>query len=277
VNEVFSGRFSKMRANPGNPVQYSLHYEDQQLDMNTLLGKTLRVEYGQQIRCCHCQRVTKKSFNQGYCYPCFQKLAQCDRCIMSPELCHFAAGTCREPEWGETHCMQPHIVYLANSSGLKVGITRQTQVPTRWIDQGAIQALPVLSVSSRHLSGLAEDLFREWLPDRTNWRKLLKNEIEAVDLLAEREALQMKAKEGIEQLRARFPDESIEWLIETPVDFEYPSLAWLEKAKTYNLDKTPVIEDRLIAIRGQYLILEQAALNVRKFTSYDVKISVLES
>ena len=194
-----------MRVSADQPVSYTLELGNEIVDLNALLGKKIHLTYTGMIRCCHCQRVTKKSFNQGFCYPCFQKLAQCDRCIMSPELCHYHEGTCREPEWGEQHCMQPHIVYLANSSGLKVGITRAGQVPVRWMDQGAVSAVPVMSVSSRYMSGLVEDLLRTWVNDRTNWRKMLKHEVEEIDLLQERANLRDKAEDGVKNYTGRAP------------------------------------------------------------------------
>ena len=267
------GRLAKMPVTHQSPVQYTLRVGDLELDANSLIGKRLKVVFESEIRCSNCQRLTKKSFNQGFCYPCFQKLASCDKCIMSPELCHYAAGTCREPSWGEANCMQPHIVYLANSTGLKVGITRHTQVPTRWMDQGAIQALPIARVSSRRLSGLIENKLREWVNDRTNWRKMLKHEVEEMDLPAERDALFEHVDSYLTQLRLNQPKETIEWLSDAQLySFDYPSIAWPEKAKTYNLDKTPEIHDRLQAVKGQYLIFEQAALNIRKYGSYDVSI-----
>lgn len=140
------GGLRKMSAQLDAPVSYAFRLDEQVLPVNPLLGQHLRIEFLGAIHCTHCGRKTKKSFAQGYCYPCFTKLAQCDSCIMSPERCHYAAGTCREPAWGEQFCMTDHIVYLANSSGVKVGITRASQVPTRWIDQGASQALPILRV-----------------------------------------------------------------------------------------------------------------------------------
>lgn len=276
MKELGAGRLAKMRVAHECPVEYQLELEGELIDMNALLGQRLRIEHKALIRCCHCSRVTKKSFNQGYCYPCFKKLAQCDRCIMSPELCHYAQGTCREPEWGESHCMREHVVYLANSSGLKVGITRDTQVPTRWIDQGAIQAVPLMRVSSRRLSGLVEDALKEWLPDKTNWRRMLKHEVEPIDLLAERDRVMELAEELVYEIAAEHPEESMEWCEDEVWEFEYPSLAWPSKASTYNFDKTPLIEDRLMAIKGQYLIFEKACLNIRKFTSYDVTVSLLE-
>ena len=147
---VIAGAVAKMKAHlDGDLAIYSMPIGDQLVPMNALIGKMLTLDFQGQINCVHCGRLTKKSFNQGYCYPCFQRLAQCDICIVSPEKCHYAAGTCRDPEWGESHCMIDHVVYLANSSGVKVGITRGTQVPTRWIDQGAVSALPIFRVRTR--------------------------------------------------------------------------------------------------------------------------------
>lgn len=273
MKEIFSGRLAKMLNEHTSPVSYFLKKDQSTVQLNQLIGHRIKFVSNGEIRCCYCQRPTKKSFNQGFCYPCFQKLARCDRCIMSPELCHFKAGTCREPEWAESHCLQPHIVYLANSSGLKVGITRQTQIPTRWIDQGAIQALPIIAVSSRHLSGLVEVILKEWVADKTNWRKMLKHDVEDMDLSAERDRLLVLAQDQIQALREDYPGEDIICLDDGELfEFEYPSRQWPEKIKTYNLDKTVVFEDTLMAIKGQYLIFESGCLNVRKYTSYDVTI-----
>lgn len=139
--EIGTGPLEKMRTELAAPVAYALPLGDRQVPLAEHIGSLLRIEFLGVITCSHCGRRSKRSFGQGYCYPCFQRLAQCDTCIVKPETCHFHLGTCREPDWAVTACMVPHVVYLANSSGLKVGITRSTQVPTRWIDQGATQAL----------------------------------------------------------------------------------------------------------------------------------------
>jgi hypothetical protein len=170
-------------------VQYSLKVDEQLISLNELVGKPLKLEFNSCIHCSNCGRKTKKSYSQGFCYPCMIKLACCDLCIMSPERCHYDAGTCREPEWGEQFCMTDHIVYLANSSGVKVGITRLNQIPTRWIDQGAIQALPILRVKTRQQSGLVEDVIRQHVADKTNWRTMLKGEVTKMDLVAKRDEL----------------------------------------------------------------------------------------
>src|SRR5690625_4809408 len=173
--ELFeAGRLQKMAAALNEPVSYGLRLDDQTLPLNDLMGRHIELNFTGAIFCHHCGRKTNKSFSQGYCYPCFKSLAQCDICIVSPEKCHYSAGTCREPEWGDTHCMIEHVVYLANSSGIKVGITRHSQVPTRWIDQGAVQSLPILRVQTRQQSGLVEAALRQHVSDRTNWRAMLK-------------------------------------------------------------------------------------------------------
>ena len=153
-SQIAEGQLRKMVTEHAEPVNYEMPLGESRVPMNPLVGQRLVLEYLGKINCLHCGRKTNKSFNQGYCYPCFTRLAQCDSCIVSPEKCHYAAGTCREPEWGEANCMIDHVVYLANTSGLKIGITRNTQVPTRWMDQGAIQSLPIFRVAICRSSAL---------------------------------------------------------------------------------------------------------------------------
>src|SRR5690554_5091465 len=203
------GNLRKLDSRLETPVSYRLPAQSeseglQLTPLNELLGQGLRLRYTGQINCVHCNRQTNKSFNQGYCYPCFQSLAQCDSCIIHPERCHFDQGTCREPAWGEEFCMRDHIVYLANSSGAKVGITRSTQIPTRWIDQGAVQALPIIRVRSRLQSGALEVLYRRYVTDKTNWRDMLRGADQQVDLIAERDRLMELCKPDIDELMQRF-------------------------------------------------------------------------
>ncbi|WP_089796852.1 DUF2797 domain-containing protein [Halomonas korlensis] len=263
-----------MAIEPGAPARYTLRAGEHRRDLNAVLGKPLSLEWTGAIACTHCGRATKKSFAQGHCYPCFKKLAQCDTCIMKPELCHFFAGTCREPAWGERHCFQPHVVYLANASGLKVGITRATQVPTRWLDQGAVQALPILRVETRQQSGFVEVLFKEEVSDRTNWRAMLKGDTVALDLAAERDRLLARLEGGLANLRERFGDDAIQVLDDSPVAFDYPVLEYPTKVASHNLDKTPRISGTLLGLKGQYLILDSGVINLRKYTGYEVKVSV---
>lgn len=273
---IASGAIAKMRTQLGNPVEYFLPVGDAEVAMNALIGKRLQLEFLNQINCCHCGRLTKKSFNQGYCYPCFTKLAQCDNCIVSPEKCHYDAGTCREPEWGETHCMTDHIVYMANSSGLKVGITRASQIPTRWIDQGAVQAIPLLRVSSRMQSGLVEVACKEFVADKTNWRAMLKGECDLLDMQREAADLLSKAAPAIAALQGEYGIDKIAILdAADSVSIDYPVLQHPNKVTSFNLDKDPVVEGTLQGIKGQYLIFDSGVINMRKYTSYHLQIAEL--
>lgn len=254
-------------------VQYSFRLGEEQVAVNPLIGKTLRLEYLGAIHCSHCGKRTKTSYSQGYCYPCMTKLAQCDLCIMAPERCHYDAGTCREPSWGEQFCMTDHVVYLANSSGIKVGITRATQLPTRWLDQGASQALPIMRVATRQQSGLVEDVLRSQVPDRTNWRALLKGEAEVLDLPAIRDEIFNACAEGIHALQQRFGVQAIQPLADAEVvQMRYPVEAYPSKIVSFNLDKTPIVEGTLLGIKGQYLIFDTGVINIRKYTAYQLAV-----
>jgi hypothetical protein len=201
------------------------------------------------------------------------KLAQCDVCIMAPEKCHYDAGTCREPSWGEQFCMTDHVVYLANSSGIKVGITRATQLPTRWLDQGASQALPIMRVATRQQSGLVEDVLRSQVPDRTNWRALLKGDAEVLDLPAIREQVFEACADGLRELQGRFGLQAIQPLPDAEVvQMNYPVEAYPKKIVSFNLDKDPVAEGTLLGIKGQYLIFDTGVINIRKYTAYQLAV-----
>ncbi|WP_342632143.1 DUF2797 domain-containing protein [Marinobacter alkaliphilus] len=271
-----TGRLRKMPARAGDPVTYTLKVGDTPIALNELIGRQVRFDYDGVIRCIHCDRTTKKSFNQGYCYPCFRKLAACDSCIMSPEKCHFHLGTCREPEWGEQNCMVEHVVYLANSSGLKVGITRASQVPTRWIDQGAVDAIPMLRVASRYLAGLAEVACKAHVADRTNWRAMLKGDVPELDLVQERQRLLAVIEPDLAELLRTHGEDSLRVVDEASLGLGYPVQVWPSKVKTHNLDKSPDVEGRLEGIKGQYLMLDTGVINIRKFTGYEVRFRVLD-
>jgi len=272
--EIGRGAISKMSASLETPtVQYAFRLGDTEVPVNPLIGSTLRLEYLGAIHCTHCGRKTKTSFSQGYCYPCMTKLAQCDVCIMSPERCHYDAGTCRDPSWGEQFCMTDHVVYLANSSGVKVGITRATQLPTRWLDQGASQALPIVRVATRQQSGFVEDLLRTQVADRTNWRALLKGDAEPVDLLSVRDQLFESCAEGMNELQARFGLQAVQPLLDVePVEIRYPVERYPTKIVSFNLDKNPIVEGTLMGIKGQYLIFDTGVINIRKYTAYQLAV-----
>lgn len=249
-------------------IQYQLPIGEQRIELNPLIGKTLSLHFQGNIACKHCGRKSKKSYSQGFCFPCMQKLAQCDLCIMKPEMCHHHLGTCREPEWGEKNCMIPHYVYLANTSGLKVGITRQ--IPTRWIDQGATQALPIFKVSTRLQSGLVEIALAEFIADKTNWRAMLKGSAEPIDLITKAEELNPLIADKLAGIRLKFGSDAVEELNEKIVNLHFPVTEYLTKISSFNFDKTPSVSGTLLGIKGQYLIFDTGVINIRKFSSYHI-------
>ncbi|WP_407333695.1 DUF2797 domain-containing protein [Enterovibrio sp. 27052020O] len=265
-----TGTLSKMKSTLDNGVHYSLPVGDNDVALNALIGKPLTLTYTGNIYCDACGNKTNKSFSQGHCFPCTRKLARCDMCILKPETCHFAEGTCREPEWGEKFCMTDHVVYLSNTSGLKVGITRASQIPTRWIDQGATQALPILRVKSRHLSGLVEIAIAEFLADKTNWRTMLKGDNADIDLKEEARRLLPKIDAKIFSLRLQYGFDAVEPVQHDIVEISYPVAEHPSKITSLNFDKEPVISGVLKGIKGQYLIFDTGVINIRKFTGYEI-------
>jgi len=269
----YSGNIQKMVTSLSLPVEYHLPIGDQLVNMNELIGTSITLTHSGEINCIACGRKTSKSYNQGYCYPCFQSLAQCDMCIMKPETCHYDKGTCREPEWGEEHCMRDHFVYLANSSGIKVGITRGSQIPTRWMDQGASQALPIFKVKNRLISGLLEVVLKNHVSDRTDWRKMLKGEPELKDLAVVRDELVAISEREITALDKKLGDGGMQFLDnEKIVDINYPVETYPTKVSSLNFDKTPEISGILNGIKGQYLMLDKGVLNMRKFGGYKIEL-----
>lgn len=279
ISEI--GAVEKLTAqlDKNNLVQYQLPLAaitndgaQQSIALNPLIGKMLTLQFHSKIACKHCGKTTKKSYSQGFCYPCMTKLAQCDMCIMKPQTCHHHLGTCREPQWGEQHCMVDHYVYLANTSALKVGITRHTQIPTRWIDQGATQALPIFKVSTRLQSGLVETALAEFIGDKTNWRAMLKGSNEAIDLKAKANILVPKIKQRLADITLNFGDDAVQLLDENVVAISYPVSQYLTKISAFNFDKTATVSGILLGIKGQYLIFEQGVINMRKFSSYQISV-----
>ena len=274
---IASGNLRKMLTQLSTQVHYQLPIGEERVDLNPLIDSHLAFEFTGTINCVACSRKTSKSFNQGHCFPCFRKLAACDTCIMSPEKCHFDQGTCREPDWAENNCFVDHIVYLANTSGIKVGITRHSQVPTRWMDQGATQAQPIARVRHRQLSGLLETSLANHVKDKTAWQTMLNGDGERVSLEEKRQLLMDLCADDISSLQDRFGLQAITLLEGEPtVDITYPVMEFPTKVKAHNFDKTPRVEGRLMGIKGQYLIFDTGVLNIRKFGGYHVHLETMQ-
>lgn len=253
------------------PISYSLVLGDEQVNLNPLIGSEIELTYLQEIFCIQCNRRTTKSFQQGYCYPCYKKLMDCNLCIIFPERCKHPHETCPDT-WEHAHCTKDHIVYMANSSGLKVGITRHTQVPTRWIDQGATQAIPLFKVKDRSTSGRIEVVLKKYLNDKTNWRKMLNHPVPLFDLTAAKEQLLTDARGDLDQFFAENP--SCEFLDEPPVQLSYPILESPKKITAVSFEKESNISGKLMGIKGQYLLFENKVINIRKHGGYKVSLSM---
>ncbi|TNE53531.1 MAG: DUF2797 domain-containing protein [Bacteroidetes bacterium] len=266
--ELSSGILHKMLVEQGEPIQYYLNLEDK-VEMNPLIGKEIYLRWEGIIECISCQKVTKKSFGQGFCYKCFTSAPESAECIVRPELCRAHLGEGRDPEWEERNHNQPHVVYLAVSSAVKVGVTRATQIPTRWIDQGASAAIKLAEVPNRYEAGVLEVELKQHFTDKTHWQKMLRNEVdESVDLEEE--------KWSLEEV---LPGDMLEYFSEDDeiFEFHYPVLDYPDKVRSLNFEKTDLIEGRLLGIKGQYLLFEGGAvINLRKFTGYRVSIGVLD-
>jgi len=262
------GNLLKMKTELQSDVQYYLNIGSEQVYMNDLIGQEIELTYLNQINCIRCGRKTNKSFFQGHCYPCFINAPETAPCIVNPEKCQAQEGIARDMEWSKEHCLIDHYVYLAVSSGLKVGVTRHNQIPTRWIDQGAHEAVKLAKAPNRHIAGLIEVDLKQYFADKTNWQQMLKNQVKnPVDLLEQKQ----KASEILsESLQAYLLDDSQKY------EIHYPVKAYPTKVKSVSFDKTPHYQGKLKGIKGQYLIFEDnAVFNIRKHNGYLARLKTV--
>ena len=261
------GNLLKMRVEQGRPVRYFLPLGDQEIFLNDLLGKEISLFFNGRINCISCGKLTKTSFGQGFCYSCLQTSPEASESVLRPELSKAHFGIARDLEWAARHDLIDHYVYLALSADVKVGVTRNHQVPTRWIDQGASAAVIVAQTPNRHIAGIIEVWLKQFYTDKTNWRDMLLNKPDKeTDLLEEKQnALRFLPAEL--QKYAAATDEITR--------IEYPALHFPEKIKSLSFDKQPEIRDVLTAIKGQYLIFDSgSALNIRKHSGYHISVTV---
>lgn len=262
----YKGVLQKMITELASPVQYYLQLEDDFINVNQLLNKTIEITFVK-YECLNCH-LDNPIYRQGFCKSCFFEIPQAADWIMRPELSTAHLGKeDRDLEYEKKVQLQPHIVYLANSSNVKVGVTRKTQIPTRWIDQGAHEAIEIVEVPNRFLAGITEIALKEHVSDKTNWRKMLTNTIIDVDLLNEKEKL------------AKFiPEEVKPYYLENnskETEIEFPVLNYPEKVKSLNLGKTPTYTGVLKGIKGQYVIFEDnTVFNIRGSEGYYIKLSL---
>ena len=262
----FEGVLTKMETENGKPVQYYLLLQSNFINVNQLLNKTVAFTF-LKFQCLNCG-LNKPIFRQGFCKSCFFEVPQAADWVMHPELSKAHLGIeDRDLEYEKKVQLQPHIVYLANSSSVKVGVTRKSQVPTRWIDQGAHEAIEIVEVPNRYLAGITEIALKEHVSDKTNWRTMLKNEIKDEDLVTWRS-----------KLKPFIPPEAQPYFIEnnSETQLDFPVLQYPLKPNSLNLVKEQEYSGILKGIKGQYLIFEdQTVFNIRGNEGLYVGISVL--
>lgn len=257
-----AGQLRKMTHHESDPVAYCLSLDEREVPVNAALGHEVALRFLNKITCIECGRVIKKTYDQGYCFPCARDLPENDMCAVKPETCEHEFGSPQDREFFEKYCKVDHLVYLSLTSGVKVGVTRHWNIPSRWIDQGAVQGLVIARTPERKLAGQIEVALAKHMADKTNWRKMLKGEAEPVDL-----------KEVRTQVRHWFPKELDSYFLgnEDVRELHYPVAAVPGKIVSHNLDKEPQFRDRLTGIKGQYLIFEHRVINLRKYAGYHVE------
>lgn len=263
---IHSGNLRKMQSELSDIVNYSLYLNNELVLLNSFLGKVINIEYVGEINCVKCGKKTSKSFSQGFCYPCFKSAPETEECVLRPELCRAHEGIARDMEYAKKNCLIDHVVYLSLTSGIKVGVTRNTQLPTRWIDQGAIRAIKLAITPNRYTAGLIETALKDYLADKTNWRNMLCCKItDTRDLIEVKQLVSNKLNPELKELVCT--ENSI-------TEINYPLLETPAKVSSLNFDKTPVIKGVLTGIKGQYIILDNRnVLNIRKFGGYKVNLN----
>lgn len=257
-----SGQLRKMQHESADPIQYFLSLDDKPVGINAALDRTLTLQFTGRITCVECGRTIKKTYDEGYCFPCARDLPENAMCAVRPERCEHETGNDRDREFFETYCKVDHFVYLSLTSSVKVGVTRHWNIPSRWIDQGAVQGVVIARTPERKLAGQIEVALAQNMSDKTNWRRMLKGEIDEADL---------------EEVRGRvydwFPQDLRSYFLDSePVQrLNYPVLAVPPKIVSHNLDKENLLSGRLTGIKGQYLIFDDRVINLRKYAGYHVE------
>jgi len=262
VSEIVTN-LSKMKTTLGDVVQYELQTDSSSISLNEWIGSEVKIKFKGIIQCSNCEKIIPKSYAGGFCYQCMQSLPQADMCMVKPELCHFSRGTCRDEAWGQKHCFKKHYVYLARSSGIKIGITSENPPETRWMDQGAIEAMVIAEVPDRKTSGLIETAISAHIHDKTDFRKMLRGEVAEGSL-----------EDTFATVSNYVPDNLKSHLLNKRdiVHIHYPVQKAPEKIKTVKLDNQEEISSELTGIKGQYLIFKDFVFNVRSHNGYRVSI-----
>lgn len=254
---------SKMGSELNNGVvDYFMMVDNDRIKMNDLLGSKVKITFTGEINCQSCGALTRKSFMQGYCYNCYLTAPETEECVLNPEKCKAHLGVARDIEYSKTHCLIPHYVYLSLTSDVKVGVTRNTQIPTRWIDQGAAKALIVAQTPNRYIAGLVEVFLKAHYNDKTNWKKMLLSDVDSsADLLSEKHKMAGLLPPVMKSLITEHCE---------TVELSYPAISIPDNVQSVDLMRDTSFEGPLTAIKGQYLIVGHNAFNVRRHTGYKI-------
>tara|TARA_Y100001960_G_C14610557_1_gene795525 strand:- start:50 stop:850 length:801 start_codon:yes stop_codon:yes gene_type:complete len=262
----FQGQISKLSVELSSPINYVLPIGNQEVSLNQYIGQSINIEFKGDIYCINCDKKIKKTFMQGYCYPCFLQSPQTSECIFKPHLCKAHLGESRDMEWSKKNCLTDTYVYLSLTSHLKVGVTRASHIPSRWIDQGAHYAIKFAKTPNRYLAGMIEVELSQHISDRTQWRKMIQGDYINMNLLDKKNELSNFLSQKMQKYILN--DDEI-------TSLQYPGINKPEKIKSINLDKNPELKGKLTGIKGQYLILDnQKVINVRKYTGYTLNINL---
>lgn len=260
VGALITGYIQDLIPLPGDPIQYHLDLGSDMLHLNPYIGGRFRAGHTGAKACTFCGRKVNKLFANGSCYPCFRGLPHNDMCIVKPHLCHY--DTCRNQAWGDANCMIPTYLYIAKSSDIKVGISRN--IPGRWMEQGAVEAVPVALLPTRKMAGDLELFLSQHMPDKTNWRRMLKGEVTETPL-----------SEVLERVLALIPDDFQTYILppQEHLSFTYPVGELLETFSSLDLEAGPV-EGKLLGIKAKYLILDTGVFNAPKYAGFQVELDL---
>lgn len=257
----------KMRTEFTSPVNYFIEDSDTSIEISNFVGKEIEIIFQHQINCIKCGKQINKTFGQGFCYACFVSAPEAEACVLHPEKCTAHEGVARDMEYAKESCLKAHYVYLSKTSNIKVGVTRQSQIPTRWIDQGATEAIKLAKTPYRQLAGAIEVELKKNFADKTQWQKMLKN------IFQDDSSLPEAKKRAIELLPAEF----CKFVINDNriYNIEFPVLGNPTKIKSVKLDKISSIKGILTGIKGQYLIFDnQNVINIRSHSGYNVDMRI---
>ena len=250
-------------------LAYSLRGKDRleemaELPLNECIGKEIRLLFEGQIHCVATGKRITKSYGEGYSYDAWRKAPEAVESVIRPELSRIHEGIAlRDREWEEAHHNQPHWLYIAQTSGMKVGVTRLASGVVRWLDQGAVCAAAVFQVPYRQLAGEMEVLLKSHFADKTNWRAML------AEVEPQPAAIFQMRDRVLEILGSRYAS----WAIQDPTvrTFQYPVWAYPLKVRSVSLDKVPELQGRLMGFKGQYALFEDGrVINIRSHAGYRV-------